>query len=457
MGLRLVDWADEEGARFGRSLFGSSACAGTLDVGRGARPARPRRRAPGGRGRPLRRGARPRARVGRPAARRARLPRAAHRAGPGAGEPRRAGRGGARHVRRRAPPGRLHRPDRARRRHADGAAPRHASRRPPRRRSRSARSASATTGVCTVGGATSEPGVVTAVAGRTEMLLDQRHLDPDALAAMLAEAREACEQAAADHGCEVELRHLWSIPPIPFDDRLIALARAGGGRRRRQGHRHPERAAARRRRDGAPAADRDDLLSSSPPRLAHEGGGHARGRPARGDRGLRPHRGCHARAGAPRASCPRASERAQRAARLPRGVEPVLRASACAARACESAADLARLPFTTKEELREGQRREPPFGPHLCAPRERLVRMHVTSGTTGEPVAVGFTRARPRGQQRGRRRGVPDRRAAARRHRRPLPQLRALRGRHRRPHGARGERRDGRAGRAPASRAGCST
>src|SRR5213592_2057502 len=29
--LRLVDWADEEGARFGRSLFGSSACAGTLD------------------------------------------------------------------------------------------------------------------------------------------------------------------------------------------------------------------------------------------------------------------------------------------------------------------------------------------------------------------------------------------------------------------------------------------
>jgi phenylacetate-CoA ligase len=56
-------------------------------------------------------------------------------------------------------------------------------------------------------------------------------------------------------------------------------------------------------------------------------------------------------------------------------------------------ADLARLPFTTKEELREGQRAQPPFGPHLCAPPERLVRMHVTSGTTGEPVAVGFTRA----------------------------------------------------------------
>jgi phenylacetate-CoA ligase len=56
-------------------------------------------------------------------------------------------------------------------------------------------------------------------------------------------------------------------------------------------------------------------------------------------------------------------------------------------------ADLPRLPFTTKDELRDGQRREPPFGSHLCAPPERLARMHVTSGTTGEPVAVGFTRA----------------------------------------------------------------
>ena len=80
-------------------------------------------------------------------------------------------------------------------------------------------------GVCTTGGATSEPGVVTAIAGRTEMLLDQRHLDAGELAAMLAEADQACEQAAADHGCEVALRHLWAIPPIPFDDRLIGFAR----------------------------------------------------------------------------------------------------------------------------------------------------------------------------------------------------------------------------------------
>jgi N-carbamoyl-L-amino-acid hydrolase len=84
-------------------------------------------------------------------------------------------------------------------------------------------------GVCTVGGATSEPGIPTAVAGRTEMLLDQRHLDPAELAAMLAKARAACRQASAEHGCEVELQPTWSIPPIPFDDRLIALAREAVG------------------------------------------------------------------------------------------------------------------------------------------------------------------------------------------------------------------------------------
>jgi phenylacetate-CoA ligase len=55
--------------------------------------------------------------------------------------------------------------------------------------------------------------------------------------------------------------------------------------------------------------------------------------------------------------------------------------------------DLRAIPFTTKEELRAGQERDPPFGEHLCAPREALVRLHVTSGTTGTPVAVGFTRA----------------------------------------------------------------
>src|SRR4029079_14114296 len=50
-------------------------------------------------------------------------------------------------------------------------------------------------GVCTVGGATSEPGVITAVPGRTEMLLDQRPLDPDTLATVIAEGRGARQDA----------------------------------------------------------------------------------------------------------------------------------------------------------------------------------------------------------------------------------------------------------------------
>ena len=55
--------------------------------------------------------------------------------------------------------------------------------------------------------------------------------------------------------------------------------------------------------------------------------------------------------------------------------------------------DLAAIPFTTKQELRESQQGNPPFGEHLCASREELVRLHVTSGTTGEPVAIGLTQA----------------------------------------------------------------
>ena len=53
--------------------------------------------------------------------------------------------------------------------------------------------------------------------------------------------------------------------------------------------------------------------------------------------------------------------------------------------------DLRRLPLSTKEELRADQRARPPFGDHLCADPRDLVRMHVTSGTTGEPVAIGLT------------------------------------------------------------------
>jgi phenylacetate-CoA ligase len=55
--------------------------------------------------------------------------------------------------------------------------------------------------------------------------------------------------------------------------------------------------------------------------------------------------------------------------------------------------DLRAVEYTTKDDLRAGQERRPPFGEHLCAPRDTLVRVHVTSGTTGTPVAIGLTRA----------------------------------------------------------------
>jgi len=55
--------------------------------------------------------------------------------------------------------------------------------------------------------------------------------------------------------------------------------------------------------------------------------------------------------------------------------------------------DLRAVEYTTKDQLRAGQERRPPFGEHLCAPPETLVRVHVTSGTTGTPVAIGLTRA----------------------------------------------------------------
>jgi len=55
--------------------------------------------------------------------------------------------------------------------------------------------------------------------------------------------------------------------------------------------------------------------------------------------------------------------------------------------------DLPALPLTTKDDLRADQAAHPPFGARLCARPEALVRLHVTSGTTGEPVAIGLTRA----------------------------------------------------------------
>jgi hydantoinase/carbamoylase family amidase len=78
--------------------------------------------------------------------------------------------------------------------------------------------------VCTSGGVVCKPGIVTSVVETAEQLLDQRHLDPDKLARLLELAQEASERFAAEEEIEVEWQRLWGIEPIPFDDRLIGLA-----------------------------------------------------------------------------------------------------------------------------------------------------------------------------------------------------------------------------------------
>ena len=77
--------------------------------------------------------------------------------------------------------------------------------------------------VCTVGIVKIEPGIVTAVPGVCEMSLDQRALDPAVLARMLDEAKAASQQAARDNNVSVEWRTLWRIEPRPFDPKLIEL------------------------------------------------------------------------------------------------------------------------------------------------------------------------------------------------------------------------------------------
>jgi len=77
--------------------------------------------------------------------------------------------------------------------------------------------------VCTVGVVNVEPKIVTAVPGVCEISLDQRALDPDVLAAMLRDAREAAERCANENRVSVEWKRLWRIEPRPFDPRLIQL------------------------------------------------------------------------------------------------------------------------------------------------------------------------------------------------------------------------------------------
>jgi N-carbamoyl-L-amino-acid hydrolase len=78
--------------------------------------------------------------------------------------------------------------------------------------------------VCTSGGVVCKPGIVTSVVETAEQLLDQRHLDSAKLARLLDLARAASERFAREENIDVEWQRIWGIEPIPFDPRLLDLA-----------------------------------------------------------------------------------------------------------------------------------------------------------------------------------------------------------------------------------------
>jgi N-carbamoyl-L-amino-acid hydrolase len=81
-----------------------------------------------------------------------------------------------------------------------------------------------TDAVCTVGSVKTYPGIATAVVGRCEITLDQRHSDAAVVAGMLRDAKDASERFAREETCTVEWSRIWGIEPVAFRPELIALA-----------------------------------------------------------------------------------------------------------------------------------------------------------------------------------------------------------------------------------------
>jgi allantoate deiminase len=79
----------------------------------------------------------------------------------------------------------------------------------------------ATTGIVKVG-----PGIVTAFNGTCELSLDQRSLDAATLGEMLMTAKADSERIADEEGCTVQWERIWRIEPLPFHPELIDLADA---------------------------------------------------------------------------------------------------------------------------------------------------------------------------------------------------------------------------------------
>ena len=94
-------------------------------------------------------------------------------------------------------------------------------------------------GVCTIGSCTTKPGIVTSVVEECRITLDQRHLDAPALARMLQEAKDASETFAKEGNVRVTWERLWQIAPRPFNNELIALCNESIRETSDQSHRLP--------------------------------------------------------------------------------------------------------------------------------------------------------------------------------------------------------------------------
>lgn len=94
-------------------------------------------------------------------------------------------------------------------------------------------------GVCTIGSCTTKPGIVTSVVEECRITLDQRHLDAAALARMLAEAREAAERFAKEGNVAVSWDRLWQIEPVLFHEDLIGFCDEAVGETCGRRHRLP--------------------------------------------------------------------------------------------------------------------------------------------------------------------------------------------------------------------------
>lgn len=237
--VRLVDWADEEGARFGKSLFGSSACAGSLAMDEA-------------------RGLRDRQGITLPDALKA-VGVDFEKVQESRGELRHAAAYIELHIEQGPVLLDLGLPLGAVlgtfgvERHAitfRGQAA-HSGSTPMNRRKDAFLAAARLSpeiyeiakrsgeGVCTIGSCTTKPGIVTSVVEECRITLDQRHLDAAKLARMLAEARDAADRFAQAGNVAVTWERLWQIEPRPFHPQLIELCDAAIKETCGQSHRLP--------------------------------------------------------------------------------------------------------------------------------------------------------------------------------------------------------------------------